>query len=184
MKKYDKIEYDLDIIPKQQDIPYLWDFFNCKSKHIIQDGCDMVGLDWADVFTEVKDIYYNGRKIRRYGGDIPSSFLKKISKAGNQMDGNTTHSEEDDFIEALTNSNYSNIVNTKLKPNDFSSQMNVDDAMQAYLQGKQLDWSKLYGNTSIKKLHLPGYCFDLKPYWFDEEISVASNGIAELTENI
>jgi acyl transferase domain-containing protein/NAD(P)-dependent dehydrogenase (short-subunit alcohol dehydrogenase family)/acyl carrier protein len=89
-----------------------------------------------------------------------------------------------DFIEALTNSNYSNIVNTKLKPNDFSSQMNVDDAMQAYLQGKQLDWSKLYGNTSIKKLHLPGYCFDLKPYWFDEEISVASNGIAELTENI
>jgi hypothetical protein len=85
MKKYDKIEYDLDIIPKQQDIPYLWDFFSCKSKHIIQDGCDMVGLDWADVFTEVKDIYYNGRKIRRYGGDIPSSFLKKISKEIQQI---------------------------------------------------------------------------------------------------
>lgn len=85
MKKYDKIGYDLDIIPKQQDIPYLWDFFNCKSKHIIQDGCDMVGLDWADVFTEVKDIYYNGRKIRRYGGDIPSSFLKKISKEIQQI---------------------------------------------------------------------------------------------------
>jgi len=85
MKKYDKIEYDLDIIPKQQDIPYLWDFFNCKSKHIIQDGCDMVGLDWGDVFTEVKDIYYNGRKIRRYGGDIPSSFLKKISKQIQQI---------------------------------------------------------------------------------------------------
>ena len=85
MKKYDKIGYDLDIIPKQQDIPYLWDFFSCKSKHIIQDGCDMVGLDWADVFTEVKDIYYNGRKIRRYGGDIPSSFLKKISKQIQQI---------------------------------------------------------------------------------------------------
>jgi acyl transferase domain-containing protein/NADP-dependent 3-hydroxy acid dehydrogenase YdfG/acyl carrier protein len=89
-----------------------------------------------------------------------------------------------DFIEALTNSHYSGIVNTKLKPNNFSSQMNVDDAMQAYLQGKRLDWSKLYGNTSIKKLHLPGYCFDLKPYWFDDEISVALNGIAELTESI
>lgn len=89
-----------------------------------------------------------------------------------------------DFIEALTNSHYSGIVNTTLKPNDFSSQMNADDAMQAYLQGKQLDWSKLYGNTSIKKHHLPGYCFDLKPYWFDDEIPVALNDIAELTENI
>lgn len=89
-----------------------------------------------------------------------------------------------DFIETLTNNHYSGIVNTKLKANDFSSQVNVDDAMQDYLQGKQLDWPKLYGNTSIKKLHLPGYCFDLKPYWFDDEIPVALNGIAELTESI
>jgi hypothetical protein len=32
------IKYDLDITSKEQDIPYLWDFFNCKSKHIIQDA--------------------------------------------------------------------------------------------------------------------------------------------------
>ena len=32
---YPQIEYDLDITPKQPDTPYLWDFFECKSKHII-----------------------------------------------------------------------------------------------------------------------------------------------------
>jgi hypothetical protein len=76
---YPQIQYDLYITPKQSDIPYLWDFFNCKSKHIIQDGCEMVGLSWANVFTQVNDIYFNGRKIRRYGGDIPQSFIQKIS---------------------------------------------------------------------------------------------------------
>jgi len=85
-KTYIEIKYDLDIVPKQRDIPYLWDFFNCKSKHIIEDGCGMVGLDWADVFTQVKDIYFNGRKIRRYGGDVPSSFLKKISEQIQQIE--------------------------------------------------------------------------------------------------
>ena len=40
----------------------------------------MVGLDWKDFFYKVKDIYYNGEKINRYGGDIPKSFIKKVSK--------------------------------------------------------------------------------------------------------
>ena len=39
----------------------------------------MVGLDWSEVFTEVKDIYYNGKKINRYGGNVPQSFINKIS---------------------------------------------------------------------------------------------------------
>ena len=79
MQSYDEIKYDLNITPKNPDTPYLWDFFNCKSKHIIQDGCEMVGLSWAEVFTEVKDIYYNGRKSGKYGGIIPQSFINKIS---------------------------------------------------------------------------------------------------------
>jgi hypothetical protein len=76
---YPQIEYDLDITPKQPDTPYLWDFFECKSKHIIQDGCEMVGLDWAKVFTKTNDIYYDGKRVSRYGGDIPQSFIQKIS---------------------------------------------------------------------------------------------------------
>lgn len=84
-QSYVLIKYDLNITPKQPDSPYLWDFFNCKSKHIIQDGCEMVGLSWAKVFTEVKDIYYNGRKINKYGGDIPNSFIEKITKDIEQL---------------------------------------------------------------------------------------------------
>jgi hypothetical protein len=76
---YPEIQYDLEITPKQSDIPYLWDFFPCKSKHIIQDGCEMVGRDWSNIFTKVNDIYYNGEKISRYGGDIPQSFINEIS---------------------------------------------------------------------------------------------------------
>jgi hypothetical protein len=80
LESYPEIQYDLEITPKQSDIPYLWDFFSCKSIHIVQDGCEMVGLDWANIFTKVNDIYYNGEKINRYGGYIPKSFNEKITK--------------------------------------------------------------------------------------------------------
>lgn len=76
---YPEIRFDLDITPKQEDIPYLWDFFHCKSKHIIQDGCEMVGLDWSKVFSKVNYVYYNGEKIPKYSGYIPDSFVEKIS---------------------------------------------------------------------------------------------------------
>jgi len=85
MQTYDKVKYDLNVVPKKPDTPYLWDFFNCKSKHIIQDGCEMVGLDWSEVFTEVKDIYYNGRKSSKYGGNISKSFSEKITKDIQQL---------------------------------------------------------------------------------------------------
>jgi hypothetical protein len=85
MKSQPEIQYDLEITPKQSDIPYLWDFFSCKSKHIIEDGCEMVGLSWKNVFTNVNNIYYNGKKINRYGGDIPNSFIEKISKQIQQI---------------------------------------------------------------------------------------------------
>ena len=73
------IKYDLEITSKEQDIPYLWDFFNCKSKHIIQDGCEMMSADWAHVYTELGKVYYDGEQIRRYGGEIPDLFTEKIS---------------------------------------------------------------------------------------------------------
>ena len=73
------IKYDLEITSKEQDIPYLWDFFNCKSKHIIQDGCEMMSADWAHVYTELGKVYYDGEEIRRYGGEIPDLFTEKIS---------------------------------------------------------------------------------------------------------
>jgi hypothetical protein len=79
MKSQPEIQYDLEITPKQSDIPYLWGFFSCKSKHIIADGCEMVGLSWGNVFTNVNNIYYNGKKINRYGGNVPQSFINKIS---------------------------------------------------------------------------------------------------------
>ena len=73
------IKYGLEITSKEPDIPYLWDFLSCKSKHIIQDGCEIVSIDWSKIFPEINDIYYNGKKVSRYGGDIPQSFIQKIS---------------------------------------------------------------------------------------------------------
>ena len=32
------IKYDLEITSKEQDIPYLWDFFNCKSSFFSFDS--------------------------------------------------------------------------------------------------------------------------------------------------
>jgi hypothetical protein len=79
------IKYDLDITPKEQDIPYIWDFFNCKSKHIVQDSCEMISADWAHVYTELGKVYYKGEIIRRYGGYIPESFVEKVSNDIAQM---------------------------------------------------------------------------------------------------
>ena len=79
MKSQPEIQYDLDITSKKSDIPYIWDFFHCKSKHIIEEGCDMVSVSFGEVFTNLNDIYYDGVKIRKYGGNIPVSFIQKIS---------------------------------------------------------------------------------------------------------
>ena len=79
------IKYDLEITSKEQDIPYLWDFFNCKSKHITQDGCEMISADWAHVYTELGKVYYDGEGIRRYGGEIPDLFTDTVDIQIQQM---------------------------------------------------------------------------------------------------
>jgi len=79
------LNYDLEITPKQSDIPYLWDFFSCKSKHIIEEGCDMVSISFGNIYPTTNNIYYDGKKINRYGGNIPQSFIKKILKDIKQL---------------------------------------------------------------------------------------------------
>ena len=43
------ITYDLEITTKENDIPYLWDFFNCKSKHILEDACELADVNYNNV---------------------------------------------------------------------------------------------------------------------------------------
>jgi hypothetical protein len=75
-----QFKFDLDITSKEPDSPYIWDYFHCKSLHILQDACEMVGLDWTYVYHNVVNIYYDGEIIRRWGGNIPDSFMDKISE--------------------------------------------------------------------------------------------------------
>jgi hypothetical protein len=89
-----KIQYDLDITSKKDDIPWLWDFFHCKSKHIIQDGCEMVSVDWSDISSNLNNVYYNGTIIQRYGGYIPKWFE---DKAHELFKANTVKSVETYF---------------------------------------------------------------------------------------
>ena len=54
--------------------------------------------------------------------------------------------------------------NQKIEP------INLDNAITAYLQGQTLHWDVLYPSRSIKRLHIPGYHFDTKPFLFTDEL--------------
>lgn len=73
------IEYDLYIQSKQKDIPWLWEYFTCKSKHIVEDACNIVGVSFGDVRPIVKLIYVDDIESKRYGGYLPDSFREKVS---------------------------------------------------------------------------------------------------------
>jgi hypothetical protein len=45
----------------------------------------MVSLSFGNVYPIINDIYYNGKKVSRYGGDIPQSFIQKISNNIQQL---------------------------------------------------------------------------------------------------
>ena len=87
------IEYDLYIQSKQKDIPWLWDYLSCKSKHIIEDACDIVGVNYGDVRPIVKLIYVDDFESQRYGGYLSDSFIKKITNDITQISPKqiTTH---------------------------------------------------------------------------------------------
>jgi hypothetical protein len=73
-----QFKYDINITSKEPNSPYLWDYFHCKSLHILEEACEMISLDWGNVYHKVNEIYYEGEIIRRYGGNIPDSFIKTV----------------------------------------------------------------------------------------------------------
>ena len=73
------IKYDLYIQSKQKDIPWLWEYFSSKSKHIVEDACNIVGVSFGDVRPIVKFIYVDDFESQRFGGYIPESFVEKVS---------------------------------------------------------------------------------------------------------
>ena len=87
------IEYDLYIQSKQKDITWLWDYFSCKSKHIVEDACNIVGVSYGDVRPIVKLIYVDDFESQRYGGYLSDSFIKKITNDITQISPKqiTTH---------------------------------------------------------------------------------------------
>jgi hypothetical protein len=87
------IEYDLYIQSKQKDITWLWDYFSCKSKHIVEDACNIVGVSYGDVRPIVKLIYVDDFESQRYGGYLSDSFIKKVTNDITQISSKqiTTH---------------------------------------------------------------------------------------------
>jgi hypothetical protein len=74
------IEYDLRVQSKQKDISWLWDYFSCKSKHIVGDACNIVGVSYGDVRPIVKLIYVDDFESQRFGGYLSDSFTDKINE--------------------------------------------------------------------------------------------------------
>jgi len=74
------IEYDLYIQSKQKDIPWLWEYFSSKSKHIVEDACNIVGVSFGDVRPIVKLIYVDDFESRRFGGYLSDSFINKVNE--------------------------------------------------------------------------------------------------------
>lgn len=79
---------------------------------------------------------------------------------------------------AIITNNISTFIQALLKIEDDSSLDVIENDLthikREYLAGKTVNWNKLYPNNSIKKVHLPGYCFDMKPYWFDMQLPMAA----------
>ena len=73
------LEYDLHVQSKVKDSPWIWDYFNCKSKHIVEDACNIVGTSFGNVFTVAKYIYVDNFESQRYGGYLSDSFIKKVT---------------------------------------------------------------------------------------------------------
>ena len=74
-----KLEYDVNIQSKVKDISWLWDYFNCKSKHIVEDACNIVGVSFGHVLPVAKYIYVDDFESQRYGGYLSDSFIEKVT---------------------------------------------------------------------------------------------------------
>ena len=69
-----------------------------------------------------------------------------------------------DLISALSDDNVCTITRVTVD-RDQVQHSNTTDTMREYLNGKNIKSVSLYGNSKIKKAHLPGYCFDKKHLW-------------------
>jgi hypothetical protein len=74
-----KLEYDVNVQSKVKDLSWLWDYFNCKSKHIVEDACDIVGVSFGHVLPVAKYIYVDDFESQRYGGYLSDSFVEKVT---------------------------------------------------------------------------------------------------------
>jgi hypothetical protein len=86
MKSVPEFQYDLEITTKGEDIPYLWDFFSCKSRHILQDACGMVGFDWNDVYGRLNKTSVNGQEIPIYRDYLPKKFGEELNNRIKNVD--------------------------------------------------------------------------------------------------
>jgi hypothetical protein len=73
-----EFQFDLDITSKEPNSPYIWEFFYCKAKYIIQDACEMVNIDLKSIHPKVGNIYYEGKVIQRWSGYIPDYFIDTV----------------------------------------------------------------------------------------------------------
>ncbi len=73
------LEYDLHVQSKVKDLSWVWDYFNCKSKHIVEDACNIVGTSFGNVFPVAKYIYVDDFESERYGGYLSDTFTKKVT---------------------------------------------------------------------------------------------------------
>lgn len=53
-----------------------------------------------------------------------------------------------------------------LSQSDWSALMQA--AQARYQQGALIDWTPVFAEGAYRRLHLPGYVFDTKPYWFEQ----------------
>ncbi|NKD75051.1 hypothetical protein, partial [Haematospirillum sp. H4485] len=44
----------------------------------------------------------------------------------------------------------------------------MQEALKQYQRGALIDWTPLFKGSGCRRLHLPGYVFDTKPYWFEQ----------------
>jgi hypothetical protein len=79
MKVVPEFRYDLEITTKGDDVPYLWDFFNCKSKHILQDASEMLGVEWNDIYGRLNKTSVNGQEIPIYQDYLPEKFGEELN---------------------------------------------------------------------------------------------------------
>jgi acyl transferase domain-containing protein len=59
-----------------------------------------------------------------------------------------------------------------LSQNDWTTVMQA--AQEQYQQGALINWTPVFAEGGYRRLHLPGYVFDTKPYWFEQAADSAA----------